>query len=425
MKSKHKIIGVLISLLVPIFVTYGLYPAQAAPLYSFTSHIFTNCTATGQYGPTLSNCTTAYSSSSWTSNTANYNVTSGIQYWTVPVSGDYIISAAGAKGGNGSTSIGGFGAVETGTFTLAQGSIIRILVGQIGGTGSAFYGSGGGGTFVVASPYNTNASILVIAGGGGGGYGSSTCATAAGGQIVNNPTGGTYTAASGGGGGGATNQFGGTGFNNGGGQSASTYAGGGAGFGGNGGRYNGTNTASGLAFINGGTGGDQVSGSPGGFGGGGGIGDRTGGGGGYSGGNSENAACGIGGGSYNSGSSQSAVAKANAGMGYVSITYIPPVIPILTLSASDVSTFRTGSNITVNSNVAGKVTLLANGKRIPNCINLTLTGSGSAYSVTCSWKASLHGSVNVSASYFPTGSNVSTASSASITISAARRNNSR
>ena len=71
-------------------------------LYSFSSHTFTNCGATGKNGPTLSNCTSAYSPS-WTDNTNYFNVPSnaGIQYWTVPSSGSYQIEVWGAQGGRG------------------------------------------------------------------------------------------------------------------------------------------------------------------------------------------------------------------------------------------------------------------------------------------------------------------------------------
>jgi len=134
------------------------------PLYSFSSHTFTNCTATGQNGPTLANCTSSYSSSTWTSNTNYFNVTNGIQEWTVPNDGTYRIQVWGAQGGQS----GGYGAYTRGDFILTRGDIIYILIGQTGGTS----GGGGGGTFVMKSPYNSVSSVLIIAGGGGGGYGA-------------------------------------------------------------------------------------------------------------------------------------------------------------------------------------------------------------------------------------------------------------
>ena len=178
---------------VPTFQAFSYVGTESA-LYSFSSHTFTNCGATGKDGPTLSNCTSAYSPS-WTDNTSYFNVSNGIQYWTVPDDGTYRILAAGAKGGNannynygtstphGSPTSGGYtyennGATMQGDFTLEKNWVIRILVGQRGlehntwGTGTADgfrRGSGGsGGSFVTKSPHTNEASILVIAGGGGG-----------------------------------------------------------------------------------------------------------------------------------------------------------------------------------------------------------------------------------------------------------------
>lgn len=371
-----------------------IYSADATDLYAFTSHTFTPCGAAGQNGPTLLNCTgSAYSAQSWTASSSNFDVVNGIQYWTVPANGSYTIAAAGAKGGGN----GGLGAVETGTFSLTKGSIVRILVGQQGSLSG--YGSGGGGTYVIASPYNSNNSILVIAGGGGGFY-SGTCSVNAGGQITNSPVGGTAGAASGGGGGGSTLSAGGVGFTNGVAVGNSTYSGGGAGFGGDGGRYRTNSSASGLSFINGGKGGDAFSGAVGGFGGGGGIGDRPGGGGGYSGGNSENAACAIGGGSYNSGSNIAEAANRNNGSGYVSITYNLPQASSLNLRLSvggNFALYRTATQITANLSANGRVTFLQNGKRISGCINVQST-SLVAY---CNWRSTNRGAVTLTARLTP------------------------
>ena len=137
-------------------------------LYSFSSHTFTNCGATGRSGPTLANCKSSYSTT-WENDTDLFNVqTQGIQEWTVPSTGTYRIEAYGAQGGNGSgSSTGGLGARMRGDFSLTNGEVIKIMVGQQGGEDGNSVG-GGGGTFVIKSPYNNTASILVIAGGGGG-----------------------------------------------------------------------------------------------------------------------------------------------------------------------------------------------------------------------------------------------------------------
>ncbi len=94
-------------------------------------------------------------------------LSSGIQQWTVPYSGDYTIEALGAAGGYDtfSAQYRGRGVRMIGTFSLYQGEIIQILVGQEGGINSKSYSSGGGGgTFVVRG----SSTSLIIAGGGGG-----------------------------------------------------------------------------------------------------------------------------------------------------------------------------------------------------------------------------------------------------------------
>ena len=99
----------------------------------------------------------------------------GIQIWTVPVTGTYVIEASGASGANGTDAaslllwnLGGLGAKITGTFQLAQGTQLKVLVGQEGGTIAEFPdrpGGWGGESFVTLM----DDSPLIIAGGGGGG----------------------------------------------------------------------------------------------------------------------------------------------------------------------------------------------------------------------------------------------------------------
>ena len=68
-------------------------------LYSFSSHTFTNCGATGKTGPTLANCKSSYNTS-WEDDTDFFNVqTQGIQEWTVPTTATYTIEVWGAAGG--------------------------------------------------------------------------------------------------------------------------------------------------------------------------------------------------------------------------------------------------------------------------------------------------------------------------------------
>ena len=130
---------------------------------AFTA-VFTNLGATGKNGPTSLG-------SHYTGQDHDGQVTlsSGIQQWTVPYTGEYRIEAIGAAGGYdkypNSTQYRGRGARMIGTFSLCKDEIIQILVGQEGGINSVKRSSGGGGgTFVVRG---SNAS-LIIAGGGGG-----------------------------------------------------------------------------------------------------------------------------------------------------------------------------------------------------------------------------------------------------------------
>ncbi|XP_022809472.1 glycine-rich protein DOT1-like [Stylophora pistillata] len=281
---------------------------------------FTNLDATGMYGPT-----TLGSQYSGQDHDGQVTLSSGIQRWTVPYTGDYRIKAIGAAGGYDvhpkSSQYRGRGARMIGTFRLNKSEVIRILVGQEGGINKKNESSGGGGgTFVVRG-----ANIpLIIAGGGGGidsvnsrheGCDASTNATA-------NPG---YDSWSGG--------------NNGhGAQTADddgNSGGGGGGFfssGRSGRNFNGTmgeGGEGGKGFLQGGVGGRaRCYDIDGGFGGGGGADGELGGGGGggYSGGSSGHGnydSCRGGGGSYNDGINQDNKCCYNkAGHGRVIITLL-------------------------------------------------------------------------------------------------------
>jgi hypothetical protein len=302
-------------------------------LYSFSSHTFTNCGKTGRQGPTLAECKSSYNTT-WEDNTEFFNVvTQGIQEWTVPSTGTYRIEAYGAQGGN-QDGAGGKGARMRGDFSLDEGDIIFILVGQKGtdsydrnysyqGKDSNDGGGGGGGTFVVKKSGDgianaQAADILVIAGGGGG-------KTSTYSDDVNDGSTGTD-------GGDTYNNGGGT--NGGGGDDGQAD---GPGAGGGGFLTNGQNSASGTgtnggkSFLNGGKAGTATGsiydGGKGGFGGGGGgwhnVLVRSGGGGGYSGGQGGSWAGikgGGGGGSINNGSNQSNSGAAREDHGQVIIT---------------------------------------------------------------------------------------------------------
>ena len=279
---------------------------------------FNTCAQTGGAGPSQSQCTSAYTG---TTLDGEVTVSSGIQSWTVPSNGTYLIEVWGARGGDkpdGFNAIGGNGAMVSGEFQLTQGDVIKILVGQMGnepsGANSSGGSGGGGGSFVFYDVNDTNP--LIVAGGGGGlGAGNSS--------RVNGLPGLIGTSGS--------NSSGGIGGQNGSGGSVSTAnynSGGGAGWLSNGANGSHPNFAGGGETpSNGGLGGvrGRISHSAdGGFGGGAGTNDGGGGGGGYSGGDggcwcSGQLTSGGGGGSYNAGTNQLGTSGYNSDDGRVFI----------------------------------------------------------------------------------------------------------
>ena len=113
----------------------GSQSGSAEPTEIFT---FTNAGATGQNGPTQQQINSAYAGT----NLANKSTvnTQGIQEWVVPQTGKYKIEASGARGGigDGGTTVPSKGSVVTGTIDLTKGTTLKLIVGQIGDTGSKF-----------------------------------------------------------------------------------------------------------------------------------------------------------------------------------------------------------------------------------------------------------------------------------------------
>ena len=261
---------------------------------------------------------------------------SAVQTYVVPVTGEYDVVAAGARGGSGMKGSGGLGATVSGDVYLTAGTALAIAV---GGQGSAYDGGGGGGGSFV---YNTASNALLAAAGGGGG----------GGDAFDSGGGGAGLAGTGGGGaGGGSGGIGGTNGSGGSGGSYFNYpssdnGGGGAGWSGNGGAgKTGYSGGGGLGRTSFAGGAGAEFGGNGGFGGGGGgalVGG--GGGGGFSGGGGGSGAplgayaAGGGGGSYLAPAfyNTSLVAGANGGNGYVTIDPITPAPepPTLELVAS-------------------------------------------------------------------------------------------
>lgn len=228
---------------------YGFTGGVDAGLFPFSSFSFTNCTATGQNGPTLGNCQTEYAGEVWLTNFFDVT-TQGYQEWTVPKSGNYTFDLEGARGGSSTTqsATGGFGvALSQYVIFLSLGDVLTFIIGQAGTTLS-FSGGGGGGSFVVKN----NVCLLAAAGGQGAGFFLANMS----GQNAS-----TVLAASG------STSTGGLGGANAGGQ-------GGAGFAANGGVGDtNANFSVGLSYANGFLGGNgRATDGPGGFGGGGGPG---------------------------------------------------------------------------------------------------------------------------------------------------------
>jgi hypothetical protein len=316
-KLKYKSGGLYILVLA---IALGL-PVRKA--YSqFVTYSFTPCGAVGQFGPNQGQVTTAYSSTNLNGLVTVFG--QGVQQFVVPTSGLYNIDAYGAQGGTYNGFQGGLGARMSGDVNLVAGTILNILVGQVGNVGNAGGGGGGSGVYFATT-------CLVAAGGGGG---ASTNGDVGLPGLIGTSGGNTSGA------GGSNGNGGGKGFATG----DCGFAGGGGGFMGSGfGNTNspvndgGVGTAGGpgggASATNGGVGGigggcNNLTTGHGGFGfGGGGHGSYGGGGGGgYSGGGGGQYVSpvgqrgGGGGGSFTSGTNQISAQGINAGAGKVIIT---------------------------------------------------------------------------------------------------------
>ena len=281
--------------------------------FQINQYVFTNLGAKGPNGPTKSQLSGYHG----TSLEGQISIDNGIQYWTVPFCGSYVIEALGASGSNGTSQsntnwrLGGLGARIKGTFYFNKGTTLKILVGQRGITTKTFIqrpGGGGGGTFVTLKD-NTN--IIIAGGGGGGGLAEPHYQDGDPGQAIENGTKhGGYDGL-----GGFRYQTEDKKF-----VSSDIKASSGAGYSGDGNSE--TPGTEAKSFLHGGRGGMHFV-KNGGFGGGGYGMTHGGGGGGYSGGGvtgTKTSGVSGGGGSYNSGSFQVNEAGVNEGDGKVIIT---------------------------------------------------------------------------------------------------------
>jgi hypothetical protein len=372
---------------------------QSPSAFAATTYSFTVAGASGRNGPTQSQVTTAYTSTTLAGSVTVS--TQGIQTWSVPTAGKYSISIAGAAGG-GNTA--GKGAVLYGEFTFTQGAVLNILVGQLGTASTNNSGGGGGGSFVWDA---ASTSEPLIAAGGGGGDGGGPTYAGVNASTSTSGTAGTWGAAgtpntpngrpgAGGTAGSAGETFDASG------NSWDSAAG--AGWKGN------STTAtqfSGIANnalspLNGGVGGAAFSANgsnQGGFGGGGGGGGDAnsassvgGGGGGYSGGgngsndSSTDRGAGGGGGSYNSGTNTTASIASTLAHGYVTITSLGPSLTTFTPR----TTLTNSATITYDIAFSEAVTGLASsdfsksGTGSASCTIGSPSGSGTTYTITLS-----------------------------------------
>jgi hypothetical protein len=261
---------------------------------------------------------------------------------------------------------------------------------------------------------------MLAAGGGGGGGAYDVSSGAQNGVNASTTTSGTN--------GNAMPNGAGTSGNGGSTSTKTPYALGGAGWLSNGNVSNVSCTNYGVAAQaprNGGLGGNSnQAGTFGGFGGGGAPAMRCGaigggGGGGYSGGGpggeniGSNYGGGGGGGSYNGGTSPVVNGVTNSGEGSITITALTVAVSnfnSIALAGNSLSAnFRSAANISANLDIASKVTFLANGKRIPGCINVRTSGTSPNIVATCSWKPNRRGAVTITATAVPTtGGNTGT-----------------
>ena len=348
--------------------------AAAGPLYTFTSHTFTNADQTGREGPELATVRSVYTAAGATWATTYINMTTrGIQEWTVPATGSYTIRAVGAAGGNPGTY--GRGRDIQLTTTLTKGEVIKILVGQQGRAGAVgIQGAGGGGTFVV-----TGTQPPIIVAGGGGGRGTTVAY-----QYINSNANNQTSGNKGGDGSGTNNGEGGAG--GGGGNAAFAYAAGGGGLLSGGSGL--ANVGAGVPFIIGGLGGSGgiyagVGGNEGGFGGGGAANSEGGGGGGggYSGGGGGYNplwASGGGGGSFPSTATDAGAINTGDGLVTITanftITAITPTPTLITISTLPITSDLASTTASLSTSVDGGITWRAvpNSTRVMTKVNKIL-----------------------------------------------------
>lgn len=145
-------------------IFFNSYKSQDNDRYVFNGFLFTNCGASGPYGPSIEQIRSSYPTS-WAQDNSNlFSTISGMQFWRVPVSGNYQVVVAGAREGRPN----GRGAIITSNIFFPRNYLLKMLVGHAGSWSGFSGSSGGGGTFLATVDNNP----ILVAGGGGGGWNS-------------------------------------------------------------------------------------------------------------------------------------------------------------------------------------------------------------------------------------------------------------
>jgi hypothetical protein len=114
-------------------------------------------------------------------------------------------------------------------------------------------------------------------------------------------------------------------------------------------------------------------------------------------------------------------AAANAGTQSITIT-VTDVVETSAFNSlalpgnATTASYRTSIQITANVTVSARVTFRVNGKVLPGCKNRLANGSGSSFSVTCSWRPSNRGQVSLTAAATPTGAGISSATATPVSV---------
>ena len=372
--------------------------------------------------------------------TINFDTTGDYYIWSAPTTGTYTFQVWGAQGGTALNAdgtvgqTGPLGGYATGNYSLTSGQSVYVYVGGQGSGSISVSAAISGGFNGGGIGYNGDASGRAASGGGGSDI-----------RIGGNALANRVIVAGAGGGGRRFTGYGTQSGSYGGGTSGAGGITGGFGDGHSANGRGGTQSAGGAGGSNGGTASPGTSGN-----GGNGISNNfnygsSGGGGGYFGGGGAGIGMSPGGGSgYVGGVTSSTITAGNASMpnpsggnmvgrsgnGYIRITYEQVIVnAAFTLfqlaGAATTATFRSSVAISATVTVESKVTFRVNGRVIPGCKNKLATGSGSSYSVTCNWRPSNRGQVNLTAAATPTGAGISSATANAVSIRVGNRTGSR